>query len=78
MDLGELIVENERDYTGLAFELAGNEGKLAAIRAKLQANRLTTPLFDSEKFTRHLEKGFELAYAAYLEGRPPVDIVVQA
>ena len=43
----------------LTLELATHPERLAAIKAKLAANRLTTPLFDSEGFTRDFERALE-------------------
>ncbi len=51
----ELVTETAEDYEALAYELATNPAKLAAIREKLAANRLTTPLFDTERYTRDFE-----------------------
>ena len=72
--LDELITTTEEAYFDLALELARDPVKLAAIRAKLAANRLALPLFDSERFTRHIEAGYQAAYRTYFEGRPPGDI----
>ena len=76
--LDELITTTEEAYFDLSLELARDPVKLAAIRAKLAANRLALPLFDSERFTRHIEAGYEAAYQAYFEGRPPGDIRIDA
>ena len=76
--LDELITTTEEAYFDLSLELARDPVKLAAIRAKLAANRLALPLFDSERFTRHIEAGYEAAYRAYFEGRPPGDIRIDA
>jgi protein O-GlcNAc transferase len=50
-----LVTETNESYEALALELATNPSKLAAIREKLAANRLTTPLFDTERYTRDFE-----------------------
>jgi protein O-GlcNAc transferase len=55
IDLPELVTETNESYEALALELATNPSKLAAIREKLAANRLTTPLFDTERYTRDFE-----------------------
>ena len=55
IELPELITYNLEDYYRLALELATDRNKLAAIRSKLIANRDSTPLFDSARFTRDLE-----------------------
>ncbi len=54
--LPELITYNLDDYFNLALGLATDSKKLEAIRQKLIFNRDSTPLFDSERFTRNLEK----------------------
>jgi len=54
----ELITYNLADYYQLALELASDRKKLEAIRNKIVANRDTSPLFDSIRFTRNLEKAF--------------------
>ncbi len=58
-ELCELICENFGDYQNKAIELYQNRNKLKAITNKLTTNKLNLPLFDSEKYTRALEKLFE-------------------
>ncbi len=41
---------------------------LAALRARLAANRLTAPLFDTERFTRHLEAAYWRMWEMRLAG----------
>lgn len=53
--LPELVTDSVRAYEDLAVSLATDPETLAALRAKLAANRLTTPLFDSEALTRNIE-----------------------
>jgi predicted O-linked N-acetylglucosamine transferase (SPINDLY family) len=60
--LPELITHDVRDYEARARELAGDPAQLAALRTRLQANRLTTPLFDSTRFARHIEQAYTRMY----------------
>jgi len=60
----ELVTDTPETYEALAYELATNPAKLAAIREKLIANRLTTPLFDTERYTRDFEALLEGMTAA--------------
>ena len=62
--LPELITYSEQEYELKAIELASNPQKLAAIKEKLIANRLTTPLFDTQRYA----KSIELAYKAMIQG----------
>jgi predicted O-linked N-acetylglucosamine transferase (SPINDLY family) len=76
MSLPELIAQTPEQYESMAIELARNPGKLAAIKHKLENNRLTTPLFDTKLFTRHIEAAYQAMYDKYRAGLPPGDIVV--
>ncbi len=69
--LPELVTHNLADYEAFALQLALDPLRLGAIRGKLQANRLTTPLFDSRRFTRHLEAAFESMWRMHLAGESP-------
>jgi protein O-GlcNAc transferase len=62
IDLPELVTTSPEKYEELSLELADNPALLQATREKLARNRITTPLFDSERF----RKGIEAAYAAML------------
>ncbi|RTL49721.1 MAG: tetratricopeptide repeat protein [Bradyrhizobiaceae bacterium] len=72
--LPELIVTTREEYVALAVDLATNPDKLARIRDKLAANRLTTPLFDIQRFTTNIETLYARMYDRYRRDLPPVDI----
>jgi predicted O-linked N-acetylglucosamine transferase (SPINDLY family) len=76
--LPELIVRSLEDYRTLAVRLANDRDALMQIRAHLAANRLTTPLFDSRQFVRHLEAGYEAMWQRAVGGLPPDHIDVPA
>jgi protein O-GlcNAc transferase len=75
--LPELIASTPTDYEALALSLARNPDRLAAIRTKLAANRATHPLFDTARFTRHLECAFEIMWERAERGEPPEDFAVE-
>jgi len=56
--LTEMITESLEAYETLALKLARDASALAAIKAKLAANRRTHALFDTANFTRHLEAAY--------------------
>lgn len=76
--LPELIADDAETYRALALRLANDRAYFAVIRARLAANRLSTPLFDSALFTRHLEAGYEAAWRRCRDGLPPDHIDVPA
>ena len=57
--LPELIAPTPEAYEEMAVALARNPEKLAALRAKLAANRATAPLFDTPRFARNIEAIYE-------------------
>ncbi len=72
--LGELIATDLDGYFDLAYALASEPDRLAAIKSKLAANRMTTPLFDIEAYTRDLESLFEDMWQRYCDGGVPTAI----
>jgi predicted O-linked N-acetylglucosamine transferase (SPINDLY family) len=66
--LPELVTTTSEDYERLALALARDPQRLAGIRARLASNRLTRPLFDTARFCRDLEAGYEKAFDLYLRG----------
>ena len=76
--LPELIAHSVADYEVMAFELATHPTRLSALRAKLAANRLTEPLFDTERSTRDLESAYLNMHSRQQAGLPPDHIVVAA
>ena len=76
--LSELIAGSPQEYETLAIELATNPDRLNKIREKLRRNRLTTPLFDTELFARHIENAYLQMYERYHAGLPPEHIHVDA
>jgi predicted O-linked N-acetylglucosamine transferase (SPINDLY family) len=75
--LPELITETPEAYEDLAVALATDPARLAAIKAKLDANLPGSILFDTERATRGLETLFETMHARAQEGLPPEDIEVE-
>ena len=65
-----------RQYEDLAVELATHPSLLASIKQRLANNRLTTPLFDSRSFVRHLESAYTMIFERYRAGLSPDHIHV--
>jgi len=74
--LPELITTTLESYERMAIDLARDSQKLAAIRRELKRNRLTTPLFDTKLYTKHIEQAYEAMYERYQAGLSPDHIVV--
>ena len=58
----------------MAIDLANNPEKLKGLKSKLEQNRTTTSLFDTELYTRHLEAAYSVMHERYLADEPPTHI----
>jgi predicted O-linked N-acetylglucosamine transferase (SPINDLY family) len=76
--LPELINATQEQYEAMAVALAGNATRLAELKEKLSRNRLTTPLFDTVRFTKHLEDAYTQMYQRYQAGLSPEHVFVDA
>lgn len=63
--LPELIANTQEEYEALAIELANNSNRLDEMKLKLANNRLSTPLFDTPIFAKHLEYAYIKIYERY-------------
>ena len=73
--LPELITPTLEAYEQTAVDLATHPEKLTAIKHKLAENRLTTPLFDTKLFTKHIEAAYTTMYERHQAGLAPDHIV---
>jgi len=76
--LPELIASTDEEYEAKAIELAINPKKLSDIKLELAKNRLTTPLFNTTLFAKHIEAAYEAMYARYQAGLAPDCIEITA
>ncbi len=74
--LPELITPTLQAYERMAIELATQPEKLAMIKLKLTESRLTAPLFDTKRFTTHIEAAYTAMYERQQAGLPPDHIIV--
>lgn len=74
--LPELITRTSEEYEKLAVTLATQPEKLEGIKQKLASNRLTTPLFDTEQFTKNIEAAYTQIYERYHAGLAPEHIYI--
>jgi protein O-GlcNAc transferase len=76
--LPELITTTAAAYESLAVRLAKDPSELAALKAKLADNRLTTALFDTMHFTRDIEAAYLAMMRRHRAGLPPDHIQISA
>ena len=74
----ELIANTPEEYVALAVRLGSEPEFLAATKAKLAANRTTKPLFDTDRFRKHIEAAYIAMWERAQRGEPPADLTVAA
>lgn len=74
--LPELVTERLADYEVMALTLAHDPAALSVLRQTLARNRTTQPLFDTDRFRRHLEQAYATMIEAARRGEPPRSFAV--
>jgi len=69
--LPELVGADLQGYEDLAVELAAQPEKIAGYKAHLAEQRYIAPLFDAERFCRHLEQAYETMAERAKQGEAP-------
>jgi predicted O-linked N-acetylglucosamine transferase (SPINDLY family) len=69
--LGELVTTSLEEYEALAQRLAREPQLLGELRVRLAQNRLTSPLFDTARYTRHVEAAYWRMCELWKAGHPP-------
>ncbi|MDE1995916.1 MAG: glycosyl transferase, partial [Rhizobiaceae bacterium] len=74
----ELVAPDVQAYEDMAVDFANHPERVAKIKETLAVNRYVMPLFDAERFTSHLETGYEMMIARARKGLLPDHIDVPA
>ena len=78
LGLPELVTASLEDYEAMALRLVRDKDLLGEMRAPLETNRNTSPLFDAAQFARHFEKAYVTMWETYASGEKPRDFAVSA
>ena len=76
--LPELIAETPEHYREIALQLARDETALLSLRSRLALLRPNAPLFDTKRYARDLECGFDMIHDRYRAGLGAAHISVPA
>ena len=76
--LSELVTTSLADYEALALKLATDPARLRELRERLARNRTTHPLFDTKRFTRHIEAAYTMMWENYRRRSPPQGFLIRA
>jgi predicted O-linked N-acetylglucosamine transferase (SPINDLY family) len=69
--LPELVTGDLRDYEALARRLAADAPLLRGLRQRLEQNRSSCPLFDTDRSRRHIENAYTTMWEMHQRGESP-------
>jgi predicted O-linked N-acetylglucosamine transferase (SPINDLY family) len=76
--LQELVTTNLQDYEALALQLATDTPRLQSVRRRLGQYRSNYPLFNTDRFRRHIEAAYLTAWGMWRRGESPRSFRVEA
>ena len=76
LGLPELVAHSLADYEALALKIATDPAYCTLAKDKLARNRKTYPLFDTAKFTHHIEAAYKTMWGGYRNGQPAASFAV--
>ena len=75
--LPELITYSLKEYEALALKLATTPRMLSELKTRLARNRTTYPLFDTDRFRRHIEAAYITMWERYQRAGLPESFAVE-
>ncbi len=75
--LPELVTSDLGDYEAAGLRLATDASLLRGFRQRLEQNRATCPLFDTDRFRRHIERAYTTMWGLQQRGEPPASFSVE-
>jgi len=76
--LPELVTKSLDEYEALARALAAEPARLRSLRQELEQHRLSRPLFDTDRFRRHIEAAYTRMWQMRQRGEAPRSFGVDA
>jgi protein O-GlcNAc transferase len=73
-----LVTHSLQEYERLALQFAEAPDRLAEVRATLAHKRKSSPLFDTDRFRRHLEAAYLAMAERQRSGLPPSTLIIPA
>jgi protein O-GlcNAc transferase len=76
--LSEMVTHSLAEYEEAALQLSVDATRLGAVRRKLEQNRRTHPLFDTDRFRGHIETAYTTMWDILQSGGRPKNFSVEA
>ena len=77
LGLAELVTASLEDYEAAALKLSGDPARLASLKDKLAHHRESYPLFNTLRFTHHIEAAYKTMWDRQQMGAAPQGFAVE-
>jgi predicted O-linked N-acetylglucosamine transferase (SPINDLY family) len=77
LGMPELIAPSLAEYEALALRLSGDSDYRARTVTRLEQNRENFPLFDSDRFRRHIESAYQAMWERWQRGEGPANLTIE-
>jgi predicted O-linked N-acetylglucosamine transferase (SPINDLY family) len=74
----DLVTDDLDAYERLALRLASESSVLDKLRDRLRRNRLAYPLFDTDRYRRHLETAYVRMWQRWQNNESPAGFAVES
>ncbi|MFZ2031193.1 MAG: tetratricopeptide repeat protein [Vitreimonas sp.] len=78
IDLPDLVTHSAKDYEAKAIELGRNPERTVDLKRRLEGNKISSPLFQTRLYARHIEAAYEAMYDRLRNGLAPDVIDIEA
>lgn len=76
MGMPDMVAADDQAYHDKALAIARSPALLAELRARVAANRLTQPLYDTRGYARQIERAYTLVHERRIAGLAPEHVTV--
>lgn len=76
--LPDLVTSNLGDYEDLILRIAREPAMLRELRERLERNKVSYPLFDSDLYRRNIESAYVRMWEAWQRGEAPASFAVES
>lgn len=75
MGLPDLVANDDEEYLNIVLNLAQHPERLETVRNTIAANKKVSPLFDTPRFARDLEKIYQTIWEQEISGKRKVIVI---
>jgi predicted O-linked N-acetylglucosamine transferase (SPINDLY family) len=76
--MSDLVTDDLDEYERLALRIASEPSVLQELGERLRRNRLSQPLFDTDRYRKHIEAAYAQMWERWQRGEDPASFAVES